>query len=219
MTSVTAVPVHLNDCRRSASSFRNIIACVLAIGAPTIVWFSPIPPNPVARHALAVACFMIVSWITEIMPHAVTGMIGCYLFWALKIVPFGLAFGGFADETPWFLFGAALFGVMATKSGLARRLAYMVMRRVGAGYSRLLLGLIISSFLLTLIVPSGMACIIIMASVALGVMDVFPIGKGSSAGRGIFVTLTLHGWNVRQDGDRRRGDNSRSRPNPKRNGY
>jgi sodium-dependent dicarboxylate transporter 2/3/5 len=190
VVSATAAPVRLNGSRHPSVSFRNIIGCVLAIAAPMIIWFSPISLNPTSKHALAVASFMIVSWITETMPHAVTGMIGCYLFWALKIVPFELAFGGFADETPWFVFGAALFGVMVTKSGLACRLAYMVMRRVGAGYSRLLLGLIISSFLLTLIVPSGMACIVIMASVALGVMDVFHVGKGSSVGRGIFVTLT-----------------------------
>ena len=133
---------------------------------------------------------MIVAWITEPLPHAVTGMAGCYLFWVLHIVDFGTAFSGFADQTPWFLFGAALIGMMASKSGLARRLAYLVMRRVGAGYSRLLLGLILSSFLLTLLVPSGIACVVIMAAVAVGLMDVFGLSRGSNVGRGIFVTLT-----------------------------
>jgi len=91
----------------------------------------------------------------EALPHAVTGIIGCYLFWVLNVVGFEAAFSGFADQTPWFLFGAGLIGMMATKSGLARRLAYMVMANVGAGYSRLLLGFILSSFLLTFLVPSG----------------------------------------------------------------
>ena len=94
------------------------------------------------------------------------------------------------DQTPWFLFGAGLIGMMATKSGLARRLAYMVTSTVGAGYSRLLLGLILTSFLSTFLVPSGIACVVIMAAVALGVMDVFGLGRGSNVGRGIFVTLT-----------------------------
>ena len=142
------------------------------------------------KHALAIASFMIVAWITEVLPHAVTGIIGCYLFWVLKVVGFEAAFSGFADQTPWFLFGAGLIGMMATKSGLARRLAYMVTSTVGAGYSRLLLGFILSSFLLTFLVPSGIACVIIMAAVAVGVMDVFGLGRGSNVGRGIFVTLT-----------------------------
>ena len=169
---------------------RKMIGGVLTIAVPVALWFSPLPLATNSKHALAVASFMIIAWITEVLPHALTGMAGCYLFWVLKVVNFETAFSGFADETPWFLFGAALIGMMASKSGLARRLAYLVMRRVGGGYSRLLLGLILSSFLLTLLVPSGIACVVIMAAVAVGLMDVFGLSRGSNVGRGIFVTLT-----------------------------
>ena len=167
-----------------------LIGGVLSVGLPCALWFAPLPMDLTEKHALAIASFMIVAWITEVLPHAVTGIIGCYLFWVLKVVGFEAAFSGFADQTPWFLFGAGLIGMMATKSGLARRLAYMVTSTVGAGYSRLLLGFILSSFLLTFLVPSGIACVIIMAAVAVGVMDVFGLGRGSNVGRGIFVTLT-----------------------------
>jgi solute carrier family 13 (sodium-dependent dicarboxylate transporter), member 2/3/5 len=105
-------------------------------------------------------------------------------------VSFEAAFSGFADQTPWFLFCAGLIGMMATKSGLARRLAYLVLSNVGAGYSRLLLGFILSSFLLTFLVPSGIACVVVMAAVAVGVMEVYGLGRGSNVGRGIFVTIT-----------------------------
>jgi len=171
-------------------SIRKVIGGVLTIAAPVGLWFSPLPLAMNSRHALAVASFMIIAWITEVLPHALTGLAGCYLFWVLKIVNFETAFSGFADETPWFLFGAALIGSMASKSGLARRLAYLVMRRVGGDYSHLLLGLILSSLLLTLLVPSGIACVVIMAAVAVGLMDVFGLCRGSNVGRGIFVTLT-----------------------------
>jgi sodium-dependent dicarboxylate transporter 2/3/5 len=171
-------------------SARLLIGGVLSVGLPCALWFVPLPMDLTEKHALAIASFMIVAWITEVLPHAVTGIIGCYLFWALKVVGFEAAFSGFADPTPWFLFGAGLIGMMATKSGLARRLAYMVTAKVGAGYSRLLLGFILSSFLLTFLVPSGIACVIIMAAVAVGVMEVFGLGRGSNVGRGIFVTLT-----------------------------
>ena len=169
---------------------RKTIGAVLTIAIPITLWFLPLPLAANSRHALAVASFMIIAWITEVLPHALTGMAGCYLFWVLKIVDFETAFSGFADQTPWFLFGAAMIGMMASKSGLARRLAYLVMRKMGGGYSRLLLGLIFSSLLLTLLVPSGIACVVIMAAVALGLMDVFGLSRGSNVGRGIFVTLT-----------------------------
>jgi solute carrier family 13 (sodium-dependent dicarboxylate transporter), member 2/3/5 len=166
------------------------IGYALTVVIPIILWFAPLTVDLTAKHALAISSFMIVAWITEAMPHTVTGLFGCYLFWVLKVVKFNVAFGGFADQTPWFLFGAALLGMMATKSGLARRLAYIVMRRVGGGYPRILLGFILSSFLLTFLVPSGIACVVIMAAIAMGLMEVFRLGRGSNVGRGIFITLT-----------------------------
>jgi len=187
-TAQTSEQIHRSN--HSLTSTRKLMGYVFGIAVPVALWMAPLSLDATAKHALAVASFMIITWITETLPHAITGLVGCYLFWVLKIVKIDIAFGGFADQTPWFLFGAGLFGMMATKSGLARRLAYLVMRRVGAGYSRLLLGLILSSFLLTFLVPSGIACVVIMAAVALGLIEVFGLGQGSNVGRGIFITLT-----------------------------
>jgi sodium-dependent dicarboxylate transporter 2/3/5 len=136
-----------------------------------MVWFAPLPIDPVAKHGLAIALFMVLAWITEVVDHAVAGLIGCFLFWALGIVHFDVAFSGFANSTAWFLFGATLIGAMTSKSGLARRLAYHIMLRVGTTYSRILLGLIVTDFLLTLVVPSGIARIMIMAAIALGLVS------------------------------------------------
>jgi sodium-dependent dicarboxylate transporter 2/3/5 len=163
---------------------------VLAIVIPAIIWFAPFHLEARAQHALAIATFMIIAWITEALDHGLTGLIGCYLFWALGVVKFDVAFSGFADDTPWFLFGAILFGAMAGKSGLARRLAYLVVASVGTTYSRILLGLILSDFLLTFLVPSGMARVAIMAAVALGLIETFRLGPGSNIGRGMFLILT-----------------------------
>src|SRR2546426_3600897 len=171
-------------------SWRVITGRILCVVIPIVLWFAPLDLELTIKHALAIASFMIIAWITEALAHALTGLIGCFLFWALKVVKFDIAFGGFADETPWFLFGAILFGMMATKSGLARRLAYLVMLRVGNTYSRLLLGLILSDFLLTFLVPSGIARVVIMAAIAIGLVEAFGLGMGSNVGRGMFIILT-----------------------------
>src|SRR5713226_2194929 len=117
------------------TSRRVLLGRVGAIVVPVALWFAPLPLDPRMQHALAVTSFLIVAWITEALDHALTGLIGCYLYWALGIVKIDVAFSGFADDTPWFLFGAVLFGTMATKSGLARRLAYLVVKRVGTTYA------------------------------------------------------------------------------------
>lgn len=163
----------------------------LAVSVPFLFYaLAPAEVAPNARLALAISSFAIVSWMTQALDHALTGLIACYLFWTLGVVPFGIAFHGFANTTPWFLFGAMLFGMMATKSGLARRLAYLVMRGVGHSYPRLLFGLILSDFLLTFLVPSGIARVVLMAAVALGLIEAFGMGPGSNIGRGMFIILT-----------------------------
>src|SRR5256712_12135103 len=69
-------------------------------------------------------------------------------------------------------------------------MAFLVMQRVGSTYSRILLGLILAAVLLTFIVPSGVACVVIMASVALGFIEAFGVGPGSNIGRGMLLIVT-----------------------------
>jgi anion transporter len=143
-----------------------------------------------SKHALAVSAFMILGWIVEALPHAVIGVLGCYLFSILGVAPFHTAFSGFAESTTWFLLGALLIAKAVMRSGLGRRLACLVIRATGVSYSRILLGLILTSFLLTFLVPSGIACLVIMASVALGLIKILDLPDGSNFSRGIFIALT-----------------------------
>src|ERR1700740_1403618 len=100
--------------------------CVLV---PLAFWFAPLGLAPQTQHGLAIICFMVLAWMTQAMEFAIAGFIGCFLFWALGVVKFPVAFSGFANDTPWFLFAALLIGRMGSKSGLARRAAYPVIVR------------------------------------------------------------------------------------------
>jgi anion transporter len=170
--------------------WKKLVGAVAGIAAALLLWFIPLNLASQTQHALAIAAFMIIFWCVEPIDHALTGLIGCYLFWALRITNFTTAFSGFAEDTPWFLLGAILLGAMAVKSGLAQRLAYVVMSRVGTTYSRILLGLIIVDFLLTFLVPSGIAKVIILAAIASGIVSTLSPAPKSNVGRGLFVILT-----------------------------
>jgi sodium-dependent dicarboxylate transporter 2/3/5 len=169
---------------------QSMIRFLLSVIAGIVVWLLPLTLDPGIQLVLAISAFMVLSWITHALDHALTGFVGCFAFWALGAATFPSAFAGFAETTPWFLFGALMIGAMAAKSGLARRLAYTVMRTVGHSYSRLLIGLILSDFLLTFLVPSGIARVVIMASVAVGLCHAFGADRGSNIGRGMFIILT-----------------------------
>src|SRR5215831_8341458 len=167
-----------------------IVGQILCILVPLVVWFAPLPLEPVTKHGFAIVGFMVVAWITRAMDYALAGLVGCFLFWALGVVRFPVAFSGFANDTAWFLFGALLLGVIATRSGVARRLAYFIMLHVGITYPRILLGLILTDFLLTFIVPSGIARVVVMASIALGLAEAFKSPPGNNVSRGMFLILS-----------------------------
>jgi anion transporter len=190
MVAVDAGALPSPDSLENPNSRIVVIGQILCVLVPLFVWFAPLPLQPVTQHAFAIVGFMVVAWITRAMDYALAGFIGCFLFWALRIVPFPVAFSGFANDTAWFLFGALLLGVVATRSGIARRLAYFVMLRVGVTYPRILLSLIVTDFLLTFIVPSGIARVVIMASIALGLAEAFNSPPGSNVSRGMFLILS-----------------------------
>ena len=173
----------------SPRDYRRLAYLLLIGAACTAFRFLPLGIDPRAHSALAVGAFMIACWMTQVLDHGVTGILGCFLFWMFGIARFETAFSGFADSSAWFLFGAVCFGIMGSKSGLARRLAYVVMRGIGSSYPRLLLGLIVSNFLLTAIVPSGIARVVIMAAIAMGLVEAFGLAKGSNIARGMFIVL------------------------------
>lgn len=163
------------------------------IGGPLlliVLWFAPIHQTPTAQHALAIAALMIVFWATEAMDHALAGFIGVFLFWALGVAEFDRAFSGFSNETTWFLLGAVLIGAMSSKSGMAQRIASTLVTRIGTSYSRLLLAFIVVDFLMTFLVPSGIARVTILAAIAVGTVQALGFGNRSNIGKGLLITVT-----------------------------
>lgn len=162
----------------------------LCVAVPAIVMLAPFNMPDNTRGALAISAFMILAWMTEVMEYASAGLVGLLLFWYFKIADPEVVFHGFVDAASWYYIGAVLLGAMATKSGLAQRIASFVVARVGLTYSRLLLGLIIIDFLLTFIVPSGVARLVIMAPLCMSVITLFGAERGSNIGRGVFIIIT-----------------------------
>src|SRR5262245_28296007 len=116
--SATTVPAPAAQVHVGLEGPARTLAVLANVAVPLVIWFGPWGLEPRAQHALALMSLVLIGWMTHILEPAITGLIGIYLAWALSVVSFPVAFGGFANTTPWFLFGAMLFGAMATKSGL-----------------------------------------------------------------------------------------------------
>lgn len=186
---ITIIKPHAAAIEEPSETLRAIFA-IICVVVPVAIWLAPFDIPHAAKGAMAISSFMILAWMTNVMEYGAAGLIGCLLFWVTGVAKVETAFSGFANDTPWFLFGAIMLGTAANKTGVPQRIGSFVVSRVGASYSRLLLGLIITSFLLLFFVPSGNARLVIMASFAVSVIEGFGVGKGSNIGRGIFLVLT-----------------------------
>lgn len=172
-----------------AESVKALVGAVLGPLLAVAIWFAPLPIDPLPRHALAIVCFMVIYWITEPVDHGITALAGCFLFWALDVATFDLAFSGFGDSSPWFLYGGMLMGEAAASSGLARRVGYLVIRLIGTSFSRLLMSVIVMVLIMNFLVPSGIAQVAIIAPILIGIVAAFEVDRLSNIGRGLFVIL------------------------------
>jgi anion transporter len=156
-----------------------------------LIWLLPLGLEPAAHKACAIVAFMVIYWVTVPIDYSLTALSGCFLFWAVNATSFSVAFSGFSSSSPWFVLGALLIGQSAARTGLAKRLGYLIMQKVGSSYSSLLFGIILLSLLLQFLVPSPNAQITILASVAIGFVSMPASEMRSNVGKGLFLALTF----------------------------
>jgi anion transporter len=162
---------------------------------------------------LAVFGFAVVVWITEALDYAVSAVvIAALMSLLLGISPdianpkvlFGsvkgltTAMSGFGN-TALTLVAAALFLAAAmTITGLDRRIALVILSRVGARTSRIVIGAIVVSTVLALLVPSATARAAAVIPIIMGVIVAFGVDKQSRFA-GLLMITTVQAvsiWNV-----------------------
>src|SRR5262245_45443726 len=120
MSTVTILPKEQKGESEGAIRVR-FGGALLGVVAAIALWYVHFPLEPKAQQAVAIATVLITFWITEILPHAITGLLGCWLFWSLGVVSPRVALGGFSSDAPWFLLGALFIGAMCLRvSGSSR---------------------------------------------------------------------------------------------------
>ena len=137
-------------------------ATVIKLAAAAIVFLAilllPTPAGltPDGQRALAVITLAVVLWATEVIPVSVAGIGGVVLLVLLGAVPdIAAALYGFSRPVAYFLIGILTLGLAVQKSGLAQRLAALLLRW-SAGSPRLLYAQMLLSFaLLTFALPSA----------------------------------------------------------------
>lgn len=166
-----------------------------------IIYYSPPWPDavdPVGKHfllsregkgALGIALLATTWWVFEVIPVGVTSLAIGVLQALFFIRPARKAFTDFMDPSVMFIFASIVIGIVFTKTGLTRRMAYKMLIKVGNKTSMIYLG----CFVLTAALSHIMAHTAVAATIYPLLVSIYELyGKGEKStkfGKGLFMGM------------------------------
>ena len=141
------------------------------------------------KGALAVFLLAGTWWVFEVVPIGITSLAIGVLQALFLIRPAKVAFTDFMDPSVMFIFASVVIGLVFTKTGLTRRLAYKMLVIVGEKTSMIYLG----CFLVTAALTHIMAHTAVAATIyplMLAVYSLYGEGdKPTKFGKGLFIGM------------------------------
>lgn len=179
----------------------RIIFILIGVALFLIVYYSPSWPDaidPMGKHfpltregkgALAVFLLAGTWWVFEVVPIGVTSLAIGVLQALFLIRPAKVAFKDFMDPSVLFIFGSIVIGMVFTKTGLTKRLAYKMLMVVGERTSMILLG----TFVVTAALTHIMAHTAVAATVYPLLLAIYALyGEGNKPtkfGKALFIGM------------------------------
>ena len=135
--------------------FKGII--VLAVGAA--IWFSPVPTGlkAPAWHLFAIFVAVILGFILKPVPIGAVAFAGVTFAALSGVLKPNEALSGYSNTTIWLIVSSFLFSKAFVKTGLGRRIAYLIVRAIGHKTLNLSYAMILSDLILAPATPSNTA--------------------------------------------------------------
>ncbi|MGD9818282.1 MAG: SLC13 family permease [Desulfomonilaceae bacterium] len=177
------------------------IAMFTGLGLFFIVYYSPPWPDavdPMGKHfpltqqgkgALAVFLLAGTWWVFEVIPIGVTSLLIGVAQALFMIRPAKVAFKDFMDPSVLFIFASLVIGMVFTKTGLTKRIAYKMLEIIGEKTTTIYLGVFILITALTLIMAHT-AVAATMYPLLLAIYSLYGEGdKPTKFGKGLFIGM------------------------------
>ncbi len=131
------------------------------------------PPADMPSEAwrlVAMAIWMVVWWLSEVVDIAVTALLPIVLMPSLEIAPIRDVTENYGHPLIFLFLGGFLLAIAMQSVGLHRRIALSIVLRVGSSPARIVLGFMLATAFLSMWI-SNTATTIMMYAVALSVID------------------------------------------------
>lgn len=189
---LTAVVADADPSRERDARRRALLRLALIALPALVVLLAPAPADlPVrAQRTLAVVVLAIGLWSTEVMAAGVTSIVVIVALILTGAVPnVRDGFVGFADPVPYFLVGVLTIGLAVARSGLAERIAVLLIARAAGRPRRLYVELLASFPLMTLLLPSATTRTGILVHVYDQALELAAVPRGAPLAKAIMLAL------------------------------
>ncbi len=126
--------------------------------------------DPAAWHFLAVVCWILLWWMTEIVPIAVTSLLPLVLFPTTGVMPEGLVAEHYARPVIFLFMGGFFLAESLKKWNLHKRFAYFILYIFGKNVHGLIAGFMLATATLSMWI-SNTATSIMMAAIGVSVAE------------------------------------------------
>ena len=150
-----------------------------------LAFFHPLFLFPATDKAAALALVILTLWATGFIAEYLTALIFFTGAMLLNIAPPNIIFSGFASGAFWLIFGGLVLGVAINVTGLGKRIAASVANRLNQNYAQLICGLVFSSALSGLLMPSALGRVVLLVPIAVIIAEQFGMSKGSKGYTGV----------------------------------
>jgi sodium-dependent dicarboxylate transporter 2/3/5 len=148
------------------------------------------PESPLVTSMAAVAGLMAVWWVTEAIPLATTSLLPIVMFPLMGIMTPAATAPLYFNSTIFLFIGGFIIALAMEKWNLHKRIALLVIRAVGGGPARLVLGFMVASALLSMWI-SNTATAVMMLPVGLSIILKMEEEFGQQASHKFSVALML----------------------------
>lgn len=134
----------------------KLLKSLLAIGIGAAIWFSPVPEGLKlqAWRLFAIFAATIAGLILQPLPMGVTCFLSITFTALVGVLKPEQVLSGFGNLTIWLIVSAFLFSRGFIKTGLGRRIAFLIMRAIGHRTINLAYALAISDLIISPATPS-----------------------------------------------------------------
>ncbi len=124
-----------------------------------LIWFLPVPAGltPQAWHLFALLVAIIAGFIIAPLPIGAVAFIGLTVTMLTGTLKTGEALGGFASGSIWLIASAFIFSAGFIKTGLGRRIAYMILQAIGDSTLKVAYAFTLSGLVVAPATPSSTA--------------------------------------------------------------